>query len=569
MLNVNQSSIVDKEDVLLHLRCRQQINSYKALHQRALMRIEAQEEKQKAAIEKLNASHALEIDKYKKSIEKVTAENKKLKKKIFGTSSEVSKGKNDSCDTPSGKPKGQQLGSKGHGRTARPPSLSIIEEIKEIPLEERTCLKCQSSYPEILDAEESQIYEIEVKGYTRKVIRKKYKTCNCNGKSRIITAPLAHRLLPKTKFGVSIWFKFIANKFILGMPIERTCKELQSYFGPIAPGTIVGGFKMISPLFDPLMTLFHERLMQANYFHCDETFWKVFEKIAGKNSYQWYIWGVFSEEVRYYHFSPFRNTNSLFTVFKGLNETLREIVIVADRYTVYKCYAKQLERIILAFCWAHVRRDFLSVGNSFPEHLDWALSWREAIGELYAINKKRVKEWKKEKTIAQQSIAFRLLDKQLFDAIIKMKKKMLVELADEMLHESKRKVLESLKNHWHGLTKFLKRPFIRMDNNTAERELRGLAVGRKNYYGSGAKWSAEFTGKIYSFFKTYELWKLDSAKVLYSFLLACSENGGKPPEDLTNFLPWEMSEERKTYFREPISQTQTKNNILETQFSSS
>ena len=48
------------------------------------------------------------------------------------------------------------------------------------------------------------------------------------------------------------------------------------------------------------------------------------------------------------------------------------------------------------------------------------------------------------------------------------------------------KVLRSLRNHWQGLTLFVEDPDLPMDNNQAERALRGPVVGRKNYYGSTA-----------------------------------------------------------------------------------
>ena len=51
------------------------------------------------------------------------------------------------------------------------------------------------------------------------------------------------------------------------------------------------------------------------------------------------------------------------------------------------------------------------------------------------------------------------------------------------LHPAPRKVLESLGNHWTGLTVFVEHPEVPMDNNTAERSERGPVVGRKNYYG--------------------------------------------------------------------------------------
>jgi len=54
------------------------------------------------------------------------------------------------------------------------------------------------------------------------------------------------------------------------------------------------------------------------------------------------------------------------------------------------------------------------------------------------------------------------------------------ELADPQLHPARRRVLESLGEHWTGLTVFVEHPEVPLDNNTAERAQRGPVVGRKN-----------------------------------------------------------------------------------------
>ena len=65
------------------------------------------------------------------------------------------------------------------------------------------------------------------------------------------------------------------------------------------------------------------------------------------------------------------------------------------------------------------------------------------------------------------------------------------ELTRPQLAIRAKKVLESLDNHWEGLTQFVHNPDIPMDNNIAEQTIRGGVLGRKNYYGSGSEWSSE------------------------------------------------------------------------------
>jgi transposase len=70
-------------------------------------------------------------------------------------------------------------------------------------------------------------------------------------------------------------------------------------------------------------------------------------------------------------------------------------------------------------------------------------------------------------------------------------------------------VLSSLHEHWSGLTLFVEDPGIPMDNNRSERVLRGPALGRKNYYGSGAEWSGRLAAALFSLFGTLKLWQIN------------------------------------------------------------
>jgi transposase len=58
---------------------------------------------------------------------------------------------------------------------------------------------------------------------------------------------------------------------------------------------------------------------------------------------------------------------------------------------------------------------------------------------------------------------------------------------------------------WKGLTRFLENPLIPLDNNAAERALRGVVVGRKNHYGSRSKRGTEVAALFYSLCETVKL----------------------------------------------------------------
>ena len=119
------------------------------------------------------------------------------------------------------------------------------------------------------------------------------------------------------------------------------------------------------------------------------------------------------------------------------------------------------------------------------------------------------------------------------------------ELADPSLREPCRKVLTSLQEHWSGLTLFVDDPRIPMDNNISERRLRGPALGRKNYYGSGAEWSGRLAATLFSILATLKMWQINPRLWLRWFLDSCAAAGGQAPPDIQPFLPWNLSAEKR------------------------
>jgi transposase len=199
--------------------------------------------------------------------------------------------------------------------------------------------------------------------------------------------------------------------------------------------------------------------------------------------------------------------------------------------------------IVLAFCWAHVRRDFIRVGKGWPQSKTWALEWLRRIRVLYRLNQRRL--------VAEDgSTAFREADGCLRQAVAAMKAQMETELARADLATPCRKALESLREHWEGLTRFVEDPRIPMDNNASERRARGPAVARKNFYGSGSKWSGDLAATAFSIFATLSMWQLNPRKWLTWYFEQCAAAGGKVPADISAFLPWNLSDEKKKELRD-------------------
>lgn len=219
---------------------------------------------------------------------------------------------------------------------------------------------------------------------------------------------------------------------------------------------------------------------------------------------------------------------------------------MVDRYAGYKAMdLVKAGAILLAFCWAHVRRDFVGVGKSWPKLAAWALEWLLEIRELYHLNRQRL-------LCRQDPAAFAAHDRRLREAARAMAARRDEQLGRKDLHPVCRKTLESLSEHWKGLTLFVEHPDVPMDNNRTERTERGPVVGRKNYYGSGALWSGKLAAMLFSLFATLKLHGINPRQWLTGYLEACAAAGGKAPENAANFLPWNMCEEVKAAMRAPF-----------------
>jgi hypothetical protein len=75
--------------------------------------------------------------------------------------------------------------------------------------------------------------------------------------------------------------------------------------------------------------------------------------------------------------------------------------------------------------------------------------------------------------------------------------------------------------------------------------LRGPALGRKNYYGSGAVWSGHLAAALFSILATLKLWQINPRWWLQWYLESCAAAGGKAPSDIQPFLPWNLSAEKR------------------------
>ena len=495
----------------------------------------------------------------KKTIAEQKAQIRDLRKRLFGKKSEKKSSAKKEAGTDvstSDRRRGQQPGSQGHGRTLHPDLISTKEPVV-FPVTPK-CPTCGALYVPNGN-KESEIIEVEVKAHKRIIIREIFKKdCSCKGVPSIVTAPMPPKVIPKSQYGISIWESVLLSKFLYCQPTNRLLAQHKELGLPISPGSIAGGLKTIKNLFQPIHDALYIQQMSENRFHNDESGWKVFESVDGKTGNRWWLWVCRSASVVFYQIAQGRGANVVVEHFE--NTTQQNIIVVCDRYSAYKSLARQLSFITLAYCWAHVRRDFLDAAIKYPELEEWALYWVSKIGELYHINNQRVKEFDSKRLIQWQSVAFKKEHEKLVEAMNIMASKRDAFINSykphtpetTLLAEVKYKILVSLQNHWQGLSVYLEHPEVPMDNNKAESSIRNPVTGRKNFYGSGSLWSSLLAAMMFSIFQTIMLSGLNCRHWLRSYLTACAENQGQPPKDLSPFLPWDMDEKRKQQLSKPF-----------------
>jgi len=503
-----------------NLEFRQQAGYWKSRHRDALRRITELEQK----------------------VEQLEGEKRQLKADLFGKSTETTtrSDRSNDLDDPqddSQEPqrnRGQQPGNAGPKRRDYS-HLPVREKVLELPPEQCVCPDCGQPFVSHGYTDDSEEIEIEVGAYRRVIRRRRYRrTCTCDGPTTIM-APPAPKLIPKGRYGVSVWVEILLDKYFGYRPTERLLGSWRLLDLDLAPGTVTDGLQRLEILLRPIYQALQERNRQGDLHQADETRWPVFVLLEGKEGYGWWLWVFLGPDTVVFLLNVSRGHEVPENHYRAESRG----VLVVDRYSAYKAmsWVKQ-GLVVLAFCWAHVRRDFIRVGKGWPELKTWALEWLRRIRDLYRLNRRRL-------AAKRDSAEFREADDCLRKAVAQMKKQMEAELACPVLATPCRKVLESLQEHWVGLTRFVDDPRIPMDNNASERRGRGPAVARKNFYGSGSEWSGQLAAAAFSIFASLSMGKINPRKWLTWYFEECAAAGGKVPADIQPFLPWNLSEEQK------------------------
>jgi len=439
------------------------------------------------------------------------------------------------------RPRGQQQGRPGHGRRDHS-HLPTTEEVVALPADQQCCAQCGQPFADFPGTDDTTILEVDVKAHRRLIHRRRYRpTCACGVHPGIVTPPPPPRLIPKSPFGVSIWVLVLLDKYQFYRPTYRLLEDLRSHGLDLSQGGLTEGLKRLAPLFEPIYEALVAHNQRQHLWNADETRWFVFASTEGKVGYQWYLWLFASAEAVVFVLAAGRAHDVPEEHFASVSEG----IVVVDRFSAYQAMDQvKAGKLILAFCWAHQRRDFIELARSWPAQQSWASAWLERIGELYTLNERRLE-------LREDSEGFEQRDRDLRAAVDHLAQQAETELARAELHPACRRALESLGTHWPGLTVFVDHPEVPMDNNHAERLERGPVVGRKNFYGSGACWAGQLAARLFSLVATLRLWEINPRSWLTAYLTTCAALGGKAPADVSRWLPWNLTAAQRAAWRVP------------------
>src|SRR5438067_2617530 len=232
-----------------------------------------------------------------------------------------------------------------------------------------------------------------------------------------------------------------------------------------------------------------------------ETTWQLMEPGRSKT---WWVWALCGPEAVVYRLLGTRSAAGAATMLGDYRG-----IVVCDGYAAYRALAKHSpgERagptITLAHCWAHVRRQYVEAETSSPQ----AAEVLRLLGELYAA------EAAAQKTAAGAA-AVVLRERRARAAPIVERIRTWVTQQRALPQSALGKALAYTTELWPGLAAFLYQAAIPVDNNATERALRGIALGRKNHYGSRSERGTRVAALCYTLLESAKLAGVEPAAYL-------------------------------------------------------
>jgi transposase len=416
----------------------------------------------------------------------------KLTKQVFGPSSEqrttdAEPAGSDAQDEGKGKDEGKKKKKSGHGPKEQP-KLPVVEIVHGLEDADQVCPNCGGGLHEMEDQyeESDEIDVIPLRFVVKRHKRKKY-ACRCG--SCIETALGPDKLCPGGRYSVNFAIHVAISKYCDHLPLERQVRMMAREGLVVTSQTLWDQIEQLAWVVESVMPRLRSHVLDHGIVGADETTWELFDKKPGQGK-SWYVWVLRVETAVYYAIRDgrsFKTAETLLATFAG--------VLMCDGYVAYKSLSGAYPRVVLAHCWAHVRREFVEIEKSFPAACGEVL---DLIAELYLIDRRG-------RASTEQDALHKLRDTESRQVIDKIEEWFYRTVPKCLPESGLHKALGYMVHMWPGLLLFLDDPQIPLDNNGTERAARGPVVGRKNHYGSHSLRGTEVAATLYSLVESAKL----------------------------------------------------------------
>jgi len=431
-----------------------------------------------------------------------------LRQEMFGASSEKRKTKDE--------PAMPRPARNGHGPRQQT-ELPVEEHAHDLPEADRVCPDCGAVLAEwegqTEDSEEITVVERHF--IVRKHRRKKYR---CKHGCAPVTAPGPLKLVEGGRYSVEFAVYVAIAKYLYHLPLERQVRMYLANSLVVDSQTLWDQIEVLAKHLAPSYQALRNEVFASPLIHADETYWLMLSKGSGK---KWYAWTVASPSAVYHKIFDSRSTAAARDVLGEYRGN-----VVADGYEPYQTVARAgpdgLARFSLAFCWAHVRRKYVKAEPFAPTCAEVI----ELIGKLYEIERDLPNPHILTGTEQEAALAHIVAARREHSAPVVEAIKAWAERQQGLPESTFRKAIKYMLDLWHGLTVFLENPWVPLDNNLVERQIRPLVVGRKNHYGSKSKRGTEVAALFYSLIETAQLRGEDPATYLQRAALAAITTPG-------------------------------------------
>ena len=363
-----------------------------------------------------------------------------------------------------------------------------------------------------------------------KVIRQVRSKLACACCERIVQAAAPSRPIERGIAGPGLLAHVLVSKYCDHLPLYRQSYIYAREGVELERSTLADWVGATSALLEPLVETLRRHVLSATKLHADDTPVPVLAPGNGKTK-TGRLWtyvrddrpaGDATPAAVWFAYSPDRKGEHPQAHLSHFTGTLQ-----ADGYAGFDA-VYETGRIQEAACWAHVRRKFydLHVAHKSPV----AAEAMERIAALYAIEKEIRGHAAGERREVRDARARPLLDS-------------LKQWLEETLEKLSRKSDTALAvryalSRWEALLRYVNDGRIEIDNNAAERSLRTVALGRKNYLFAGSDAGGERAAAIYSLIGSAKLNGLDPEAYLRNVLSRIADH---PINRIEELLPWNFT----------------------------